>query len=122
MASSRFYGPVGYVDGTEEVKRGVHVERIKEVMLYGDVRRNTRSIETEQSVNPNTRLTGNSISVVADAYLVQHFHAIRYVLWQGLRWTVINVTVEGPRLLLRLGGEYNVKPSTAPGQQSGGVS
>ncbi|MCA1806977.1 MAG: hypothetical protein LC687_03870, partial [Actinobacteria bacterium] len=50
---------------------------------------------------------GNSISIVADAYANEHFFAIRYIRWAGTLWTVQNVDVESPRLVLRLGGVYN---------------
>jgi hypothetical protein len=49
----------------------------------------------------------NSISIVADEYANEHFFAIRYVAWAGTLWTVTNVEVQSPRLLLTLGGVYN---------------
>ena len=49
----------------------------------------------------------NSISVVADSYANQHFMNIRYVLWQGVRWTVQSVEVKHPRLILYIGTVYN---------------
>jgi hypothetical protein len=50
---------------------------------------------------------GNSLSIVADAYANGHFFAIKYIKWAGAHWTVSNVTVERPRLILRIGGIYN---------------
>ena len=50
---------------------------------------------------------GNSISIVADAYASEHILEMRYVTWQGVRWTVTDVTVERPRLILALGEVYN---------------
>ncbi len=47
------------------------------------------------------------ISIVADAYARGHFFAIRYVEWAGERWTVTNVEVQAPRLILQLGEVYN---------------
>jgi len=38
---------------------------------------------------------------------MNHFFAIRYIEWAGALWTVSDVQVESPRLLLRLGGVYN---------------
>lgn len=121
MASNRFFGKVGYSEGTVEVRRGVHEEQIVEFPYYGDVRRNSRDLDVSEKVNPDTRV-GNSISIVADAYANEHFFAIRYVEWQGVRWVVSNVLVEPPRLLLRLGGVYNGRtPLPAPVESEGGT-
>jgi len=44
---------------------------------------------------------------MADAYAVENFLSMRYVEWNGVLWTVTNVEVQGPRLILTLGGSYN---------------
>ena len=102
---TRFYGEVGYSLGTVELRPGVSEEGIREQKLYGDVIRDTRRLEGDK-VNPDIS-TGNSISVMADAYFRENFHRIRYVKWAGVNWQVTEVEVQHPRLLLRLGGVYN---------------
>jgi len=77
-----------------------------EVSYLGDVLRNTRRLQTGESVNGDLSVN-NLISIVADAYANEHFFAIRYVAWMGTLWTVSEVEVQSPRLLLRLGGVYN---------------
>lgn len=101
----KFYGAIGY-GYEEETAPGVYEPMVHERMLYGDVVRNTRRMEAGEKVN-NDISVGNSISVVADAYAMDHFFAIKYVMWSGAAWEVQNVTVEHPRLVLRLGGIYN---------------
>ena len=103
---ARFYGAVGYADGTIEEKPGVFVEQIVEFNYYGDILRNTRQLREGESLN-NDLTVGNSISIVADAYANEHFHAIRFVEWAGALWDVNDVEVQSPRLILRLGGVYN---------------
>jgi hypothetical protein len=102
----RFFGVVGY--GVEEESvGGVWVKRIHEVSYFGDVIRNTRRLQDNgDKVNLDIAV-GNTISIVADAYANDHFFAIKFVEWAGALWTVSEVTVERPRLLLRLGGIYN---------------
>lgn len=102
---ARFYGEVGYGE-TVESSPGVHVDQITEVSYYGDVVRNQRHIQEGDKVNVDLTLR-NSISIVADAYALEHFSAIRYVRFLGSLWTVTDVEVQRPRLLLRLGGVYN---------------
>jgi hypothetical protein len=103
---TRFSGLVGYVDTPVETAPGVHVESMVELSYKGTVVRNTRRLENGESVNDDISVN-NSISIVADAYANEHFHAIRYVRWAGSTWRVVTVDVERPRLLLRLGGKYN---------------
>jgi hypothetical protein len=102
---ARFFGRVGY-GAPEESAPGVYVDQITERSYYGDVVRNTRQLREGEQLN-NDLSVGNSISIVADAYANTHFFAIRYVEWAGVLWTVSDVQVQAPRLLLRLGEVYN---------------
>jgi len=110
---AKFYGKVGYGPTTVETAPGVWNEVIVEREYVGDILRNTRKLQSGESVNDDLSVD-NSISIVADAYANEHFFAIRYVQWAGTRWVVSNVEVQSPRLLLRLGGVYNgpVPPAT----------
>lgn len=110
---AKFYGKVGYSSGKTQVKMGVWKETIVERPHYGDVVRNSRRLVPSQSeLNPDISV-GNSISIMADPFALEHFFAIRYVEWGGALWTVENVDVERPRLILRLGGVYNGPRPTA---------
>lgn len=102
---AKFYGKVGYGE-TIESAPGVWVDRITEYTYYGDVIRNTRRLVDGESLN-NDLTVGNSISIVADAYAREHFFAMRYIQWAGTLWTISDVEVKSPRLVLRLGGVYN---------------
>jgi hypothetical protein len=108
---AKFYGEIGYGE-TVESAPGVHKDQIVEYKYKGDILRNTRRLTEGQSVN-NDITVNNSISIVADAYAREHFFAIRYIRWAGVLWTVSDVEVQSPRLILRLGGVYN-GPVAAP--------
>lgn len=103
----KFYGSVGYAK-TVETSPGVSVEQITERNYYGDVIRNTRRLQSADKVNDDINIS-NEISIVADPYANDHFYAIRYVVFQGAKWKVSNVDVQYPRLILSLGGLYNVQ-------------
>jgi len=102
---AKFYGGIGYGESVE-MAPGVWEDIVQEYSYFGDVLRNTRQLENGDKINGNIT-TGNSISIVADAYANEHFFAIRYVRWAGTLWTVTDVEVKSPRLILRLGGVYN---------------
>lgn len=111
---ARFYGRVGYGEPIE-MAPGVWVDEIIEYSYFGDVIRNARNLREGENLNFDLSVQ-NSISIVADAYANEHFFAIRYVEWAGTLWTVTNVEVQSPRLLLWLGGVYNgPRPGGTPG-------
>lgn len=102
---AKFYGRVGY-GAQSETSPGVWEDVITEHSYYGDVVRNSRQLREGENLNKDVSVQ-NSISIVADEYAYGHIFAIRYVEWAGVLWAVIDVTVERPRLLLRLGEVYN---------------
>ena len=109
---AKFFGKIGYGE-TVEKSPGVWEDTIVEDNYYGDVVRNTRKLTEGESANSDITVN-NSISIVSDAYANEHFFAIRYVEWAGTLWTVSEVDVQSPRLLLRLGGVYNGPTAPAP--------
>jgi hypothetical protein len=111
---AKFHGKIGYGETVETPPdSGVWVDIITEHWFYGDVVRNTRQLREGENLNQDLTV-GNSISVVASAYLREHFFAIRYVEWMGELWTVQDVEVQLPRLILRLGEVYNGPTAAAP--------
>lgn len=109
---TRFYDSIGYGEAVESAP-GVWTDTIVEAKYYGDVIRNTRKLEDGVGLN-NDLAVNNSISIVADAYANEHFHAMRYIRWAGALWTISTVEVQSPRLLLQLGGLYNGPIYVAP--------
>ena len=111
---AKFFGAIGYNGGSVESAPGVWEDSIIEYSYYGDVVRNTRKLSEGENLN-NDLSVNNSISIVADAYASVNFFAIRYIRWAGTLWTVTDVEVQSPRLLLRLGGVYNGPTAPTPG-------
>jgi hypothetical protein len=103
---ARFHGEVGYASAAVESAPGVWKDTIVERTYFGDAIRTNRRLQEGDSLNKDI-VVNNSISIVADAYAAANFSAIRYVRWNGALWTVVDVEVQRPRLLLRLGGVYN---------------
>lgn len=102
---AKFYGSVGYAD-TVETAPGVWEEGITERMYFGDLIRNTRRLQSSDTLNDDINVA-NEISIVADPFANQNFHKMRYVSFMGSRWKVTNVEVQYPRLILTIGGVYN---------------
>lgn len=108
----KFHGKVGYGQ-TMEMSPGVHEDVIVERFYFGDVTRASRQIAQGENLNSDLSL-GNAISIVADSYVTENFFNIRYVEWRGVRWTVSNVEIHPPRLLMHLGEVYNGPSAAAP--------
>ena len=102
---TRWCGVIGYA-GTLEIEPGVWSEEFTERKYYGDLLRNSRRLQGSQQINDDITIS-NQISILADPYAVQHFHAIRYAELFGTKWKVSSVEVQYPRLILELGGIYN---------------
>jgi len=106
--AGRFRGIVGYAI-TKEVNpgTGVYSDIVTERTYSGDVLRAQSNSREGQGLNNNLS-SSNRISIVADPYAYEQAHAIRYVVWRGIRWQVTSVEdSHRPRLILTLGGVYN---------------
>lgn len=102
---SKWFGQLGFVENKEK-EPSVYEEVVTERDCYGDLTRNTRRLQSSDKVNDDITL-GNTLSVVADPYITEHFCDLRYVTLYGGKWKVTDVTVEYPRLTLTLGGLWH---------------
>jgi len=100
----RFSGEIGFGFPAEKSK-GVWEDQITEHIYRGDVTQNTQTMSLGDNI-----LTENAfqttISVVADAYALENWQAIKYVKWAGSLWTVRSVQTRRPRLILMIGEVY----------------
>lgn len=104
---AKFFGPIGYSE-TKETSPGIWQEQISERNYYGDILRNVGRVRDGSGLNDDITVD-NRLSIVADAFLNNNFHLIRYVSWMGVLWSVLSVDVQRPRLILTLGDVYNGK-------------
>lgn len=102
---AKFAGKIGFAV-IEETQPGVWTERMVEHRYYGDLMRNTRRLQSSGNLNDNVTIS-NQISIVADPFAKENFHAMRYVELYGAKWKITSVEVQYPRLILELGDVYN---------------
>ena len=102
---ARFYGTIGYVK-TVETEPGMWEEQKTERQYFGELVKNTRRLESSGGVNDNVNIS-NEVSIVADPYAYENFHAMRYIKFMGAKWKISNIEVRYPRLILTIGGVYN---------------
>ncbi len=102
---AKFCGMIGFAT-REETAIDVWSDVIVEKKYYGDVIRNYSRFTSTNQLNDNIDIS-NTISIIADPYINQNLHAIRYVIFMGTKWKVTNIEVAYPRLILSIGGVYN---------------
>ncbi len=102
---AKFYGAIGY-GKSEETVPGVWEYTITERFYFGELSRSTRRLQTSEHLNDDIDIS-NEISIVADPFAYENFHAMRYVSFMGSKWKITSVEVQYPRLILTIGGVYN---------------
>ena len=102
---AKFHGVVGYFT-TEETSPGVHVDGITEVPCQGDILRNTQRFESSEQLNDDVTID-NRFSIVADGFMTTNMANIRYVEYLNIKWKVVTIDIQPPRLILKVRGVYN---------------
>ena len=102
---SKWCDAVGFVE-TVEYEPGSWEEEVIEKKYFGDVLDSRWKRQNSGGVNDDINLS-NQISIVADPYLLHHCASIGYVCYMDARWKVTDVSIQYPRLVLTVGGEYN---------------
>ncbi len=102
---AKFYGEIGFAI-SKETAPGVYTDTIERRFYYGEV--NSRRIRNTNgtSINDNVNVS-DEISIVSDPFANEHYFAMKYVTYMGVKWKVENISVQFPRLVLSLGGIYN---------------
>lgn len=102
---ARFSGMIGYVT-TVETTPGVWTDTIVERQYYGDLTRHSRKWGSSDGVNDNI-VFSQDISIVADPYLYENAHNMRYVIFRGIKWKITNFEIDRPRVRISMGEEYH---------------
>lgn len=108
---AKFFGKIGYAEMVE-ISPGIWDEKITEREYSGDLLRNTRRLQSSDSLNDNINVA-NEISIVADPFANENFHSMRYIEFMHAKWKISDVEVQYPRLILTIGGVYNGNSTTS---------
>lgn len=99
----KWFGVIAFADQVDD-GTGIWEPKITERQYYGDL---TKNIKRDQVEQINTDLTmSNTLSIVADPFLIDSFQKIEYVEIFGSKWRVSSVEVNYPRLTLYIGSLY----------------
>lgn len=102
---SKFYGKIGFIQ-TIETSPGIWTPKLITAFYYGDVIRNNRRWGNNQnSINDNLEIN-NEFSIIADSFIYENLHLMKYIEYLGVKWTITNVEIQRPRLIITVGGVY----------------
>ena len=107
---AKFYGAIGYFMGNKETETGsgIWIEDIVERNYSGDVLKNIIRTKSGETLNDNITVD-NRLSIIADPFANENLQLMRYVKWMGASWKITSFEILRPRLLLTIGGVYNVQ-------------
>ena len=101
----KWCGKIGYAE-TVETEPGIWEEQITERSYYGDILSSRWMRQSSDKVNRDINLS-NRISIVADPFAIQNCSSMIYVEYAGAKWTISDIEIEPPRLIMTMGGVYN---------------
>lgn len=104
----KFVGIIGFWEEDVETKPGIYRPKMVEKFYTGDVIKNYRSFQIAESQQNENLLANNRISIISDLYMRRNWHSIKYLVWNGVKWSVKSVDITTPpRAILELGGVYH---------------
>lgn len=116
----KFSGFVGFWEGDEEVRDSVYEPVIKERYYVGDVHQYRRQFQSASNQQNDNLVISTKISILSDLYARQNWHSIRYIVWNGVRWTCRSVELNYPRIELEIGEVYYGKDTRDVGSDLSG--
>lgn len=104
--TNKYYGKVGFVYPSVEVRPGIYKPVIEERSYYGDIINNSQRMQGNDTAYDDL-IINNQISILADAYILNNIRGVKYVELLGVLWAVSSAQIKTPRIILTLGGVYN---------------
>ena len=103
---AKWHGVIGFVQAVES-SPGVWTMNPTERNYYGDILNRYIKLENGEGLNDDIIIM-NKISVVADSFARNNIGYMKYISWSGAKWKIKSVEVAYPRVILTIGGLYNV--------------
>ena len=104
---AKFLGMIGYSSEQLETSPGVFEDVIEEREHKGELIRATLTSRPSSKVNEDIVLS-HKLTLIADAELEAMFPRMLYVNIKGHNWAVKSVEFQRPRIVINIGGVYNV--------------
>jgi len=104
---AKFVGKIGFsLESEDAAETGIWAPTMTEKKYYGDILNDTRKWNENSKVNEDLNIS-NKFSIVANKFAVENIGYMLYVVWHGFKWKIITAEIQGPRIILYVGGQYN---------------
>lgn len=103
---ARYYGKVGYAI-QQEIRPSVWEDVITERPYFGETVERSFRFQTPPDQLSNNLMLNTDFDIIADAFAIDHFSHLRYIVYAGTRWEITSVSYDEPRIHIRVGGVYN---------------
>lgn len=103
---AKWCGKIGFGNAIEAQPGVYRDDEIIERCYRGDLIRNLKKTQNLGEVNDSVNIN-NQISIIMNPYIKKNLTSIRYVTFMDVKWKVIDIDVQYPRLILTLGGVWN---------------
>ena len=108
---AKFYGKIGFIKTYEEydgdIPTGIYKKDIIEKSYKGDIIRNNRHWnESTEKTNDDISIN-NQFSILSNSFATENLAYMRYIEYKGIKWKILSIDIEYPRLILTVGGVYN---------------
>lgn len=100
----KWFGQIAF-SNQSEVEPGVWEDEPVVRDYYGTLNKVSKKNESTAEINQDIAVT-NTLSVIADPFLLDSFQNILYVTFGGAKWKVSSVSVGYPELTLTFGDLY----------------
>lgn len=102
----KFCGEIAFLVDEVEVEPGIWKPKLVIRTYIGDILRYTKRNNIGDKQNVNITIS-NQISILSDLFMQQNYSTIRYIVWNGVKWSVSSIDINHPRITFELGGVYN---------------
>lgn len=102
---AKFAGKIGFAN-TIETSPGIWTSETIEKTYVGDVLKTSLRYQKDSQINDDVTIS-KRISIIADVFVNNNLHCIKYVTYMGVKWAVTEFDIQYPRVTLTLGGVYN---------------
>lgn len=102
---AKFAGKIGF-SNTVETSPGIWSSDVIEKTYVGDVIKASLRYQNDSKVNSDINIS-KRISIISDVFINNNLHTVKYVTYMGAKWSISEIDVQYPRVILTLGGVYN---------------
>lgn len=102
---AKFRGKIGMNRGPVETGPGIFTRTIEDVEVSGEMK--SIGLRWPAAGMQDGIKAKHILSIIVPEKESIEFNEVVYVIWHNVKWSVVDISYERPRINLTLGGRYN---------------